>query len=502
MVCMMRYLPLLLLTSWLLCAATPVTARQRVATPKVTANAVQPAAAASPVADNRPNARQLRSILLSAKGKPTAVGYVVDLDSGEVVFDLRGKRSIYPASVSKLFSTATVLRSLPLNQPLRTVVRAARKGKVARTLAIVGSGDPSLTSKDLAKLAKRVAASGIVKVHKLVVDATIFDGRLPTGYDEKQTDASYRAPVGGLQVNSGAVTIVLKAQKIGRKPIVELKPASGAFLVINEATTVKGRGTPLTVISSGAGKRTKIIVRGRFGVRRRRIATRRRVHNAVHVAGEAFRAALSAVGIKVLGKTSYASAPKGLKTIATHRSKPLIELVRVCNQTSHNGYAESFYKLAGAKKKGRPGSSMKGQQAAQLVLADLGLNFKRLRLRNGSGLYHANKTTARQVVTLLAGMDKLPRVGKAWRRTLAIAGVAGTLRGRLRGSSTKRRIYAKTGTLDDVTALAGYALGAKRRYGFALFFNDVKGPARVYRRVHDQFLKALLAPGKGSAKEN
>lgn len=482
-------------------ADTPPTSPKITASPKIDASAAEsvtapatpsPAAAPTPPSDADP--KRLREILLSARGKPTAIGYVVDLKTGDVILDLNGGKAIYPASVSKMFSTAATLRTLPNGKPLSTRILAKRKGSAATTLAVVGSGDPSLTSAHLKKLASKVFAAGIRSVGRLVVDSSIFDSALPAGYDEKNTDASYRAPVAGFQVDNSTVTIALKSRKIGQKVEVELRPAGDAFVLINEAVTVRGRGKPIQVVSSGQGRHTKIVVRGSFGSRRRRIATRRRVHDAAFVAAAAFRQALVDTGIKVSGKTRFGAAPKGLKPLTTHHSRPLIELVKTCNQTSNNAYAESFYKLLGATKLGTPGSSAKGQKAAQQALSDLGMDFKKLRLRNGSGMYHANQVTARQVVALLTGMHKLPKVGEAWRRTLAIAGAAGTLRGRMRGAATRRRIYAKTGTLDDVTALAGYALGPKKQYAFALFYNDVKAPARIYRRVHDRFLVALLDP--------
>ena len=447
-----------------------------------------------------PLPERLAQILLSARGKPTAIGHVIDLKTSEVVFSLNADKAIYPASVSKMFATASAIRALP-NKPLVTQVLARGKGPNVSTLAIVGSGDPSLTTADLGKLASKVAAAGIRSVKQLWVDTTIFDDQLPAGYDEKQTDASYRAPVAGLQVDSGAVTVVLKAQKIGQKPLVELRPAGAGFTVVNEAVMVKGRGKPMVVKISGTDRKTQVLVQGSFGIRRKRIATRRRVHDAGYVAGHAFAAALAEKGVQV-GVVKFGPAPGGLKAIASHRSRPVVELLRVCNQTSHNGFAESFYKLVGATKIGRPGSSAKGEQAAKQVLGDLGVDFSKLRLRNGSGLYHANQVTAKQVVALLAGMHKLKKVGKVWRGTLAIAGAAGTLRARLRGPATRRRIYGKTGTLDDVTALAGYAESADRRYAFALFFNDVKGPAWRYRKVHDRFLQTLLEPASATTKES
>jgi D-alanyl-D-alanine carboxypeptidase/D-alanyl-D-alanine-endopeptidase (penicillin-binding protein 4) len=96
------------------------------------------------------------------------------------------------------------------------------------------------------------------------------------------------------------------------------------------------------------------------------------------------------------------------------------------------------------------------------------------------------------VVELLRGMARDTNAGPIWRATLAIGGKDGTLRGRLHGPATQGRVFAKTGTLDDVVALAGYAEGPHRNYVFALFFNEVRAPAGIYRAVHDRLLRRLL----------
>ncbi len=471
-------------------------ARPGAALAAVSAAAVEPARAVSPASD-KPDPERLRDILASAPGRPTAFAHVIDLDTGRTVVSIRGDKPVYPASVSKMFTTAATLRSLSPRSTLNTDLllrRGKLRGKPFVTLSIVGSGDPSLLANDTKKLAARVRAAGISRVDKLVVDDTVFDRALPRGYDEKQTDAAYRAPVGGLQINSSAITLVIaRGPKAGAKPTITTLPESPAIVIDNRVTMVRGRGKPLTVTILGKGRATVVRVQGRMGRKRKRIAVRKRVHDASYFAGQTFARQLRDAGVQV-GRVLYGKAPKGSKRIARHRSRPLVQLVKTCNQTSHNGYAESFFKLIGARKVGLPGSSAKGEQAAKLALGDLGIPWPKLKLGNGSGLYHANKVTTKGVVALLKGMDRLGKDGERWRGTLAIAGVAGTLRGRLRGPVTRRRIFAKTGTLDDVTALAGYALGPTHRYAFALFYNNVQRPARLYRRVHDRFLTALLDP--------
>lgn len=457
-----------------------------------TANAVE---SATP-APGKPEPAVLRSILVGSKrGKVKVFAHIIDLDTGAEVLALDADVAAYPASVAKLFSTAAAVQTLQPDEKLKTrVLVGGRNGERAATLALVGGGDPSLSARDLANLADAVAKAGIRRVDTLIIDHTLFDDALPLGFGEKQTDANYRAPIDALMVEGGAVAFAVHpGAKPGDPVTVEVSPSSPAVQVVNQAATVAGRKMALSMFTRPAGKFTEIVVQGTVGAQRGVVgAGRKRVADAGFFAGELFRRQLDDRAISV-GATSYKAAGEGLHELAVHESEAADALIRHCNKTSHNQYAETLFKLVGARRQGAPATAAKANAGVRAALAGIGVDFDKLTLGNGSGLYHADRFPPRQVTNLLRGMDRGPN-GARFRDTLAIAGVDGTLRGRLRGTATRGKVFAKTGTLDDVTGLAGYALGASGRYAFAMFFNDVAGSANAWRRVHDRVLEALMEP--------
>ena len=113
--------------------------------------------------------------------------------------------------------------------------------------------------------------------------------------------------------------------------------------------------------------------------------------------------------------------------------------------------------------------------------------------KNGSGLYNGNQLTPRQIVTLLdymADRPTYPEFGAA----LAIAGQDGTLRSRLGKGPARGTLRGKTGTLNDVTALAGYLeTRSGRRVAYAILINDPPVKAWHLRRVQDELAEALVA---------
>ena len=180
-----------------------------------------------------------------------------------------------------------------------------------------------------------------------------------------------------------------------------------------------------------------------------------------------FATRLRAAGVKVAGKSRSGSAPAGGKTLAFVPSLPLGELARLVNVPSNNFAAEMLVKELGVRYRDS-GTTAAGADVVRDTLDDFGV---RPRIIDGSGLSRSNRATPRQVVRLLERMRNQD-VARSFRDSLAVAGVSGTVRKRMRSTPAARRCQVKTGTLRGVSALAGYCLAAGGRdIGFALLFN-------------------------------
>jgi D-alanyl-D-alanine carboxypeptidase/D-alanyl-D-alanine-endopeptidase (penicillin-binding protein 4) len=454
----------------------------------------QEEAAPQPVTEHRtPNrAEDLQAIWRSAPGKMTAVALVVDMASGQTVFEAAPQKQVYPASVAKLFTTAAFVRSADLDAKPVTEVRASGKGGEVE-LAVIGVGDPTMNTAEWQKLAEAVKAAGVVKVKKLVIDATVFDDKLPKAFDEKSTDAAFRAPVGGLSIDASTLQVVVKPGEVGQPPLVTVLPDAGeAVVVINQAATIaKGKST-LTVVTRANGKKTEVVITGSLPASSKPVGSgRRRVAESAYFAGWAFRQMLENKGIAVQGAPVFAKTTLAGPALAKHEHHDWRAIATVTNKQSHNGYAETLFKQVGLLQGGAPSTGEKASEGVKKALAGLEIRWDSVRIGNGSGLYHADQVTAQCVVDLLRSMAK-DKKGKDWKATLAVGGVDGTLRGRLKGKDTLAHVFAKTGTLDDVSGLAGYAERGDKTYAFAFFFNGING-AGPYRGVQDRMLRRLLA---------
>jgi D-alanyl-D-alanine carboxypeptidase/D-alanyl-D-alanine-endopeptidase (penicillin-binding protein 4) len=186
-------------------------------------------------------------------------------------------------------------------------------------------------------------------------------------------------------------------------------------------------------------------------------------------AAQAFQKALRHRGVKVVGKASAGSAPTDTTPLAHWDSPALADIVRAMNQPSDNYIAETLVKDLGADY-GTAGSTAAGAAVVKNTVA----RFKVApQVYDGSGLSRADHTTPRQVVRLLSGMDGTQQA-TAFEASLPVAGRSGTLDTRMRGTAAQDRCQAKTGTLHDVSTLAGYCTTPSgRRIAFAFLMNAI-----------------------------
>lgn len=201
----------------------------------------------------------------------------------------------------------------------------------------------------------------------------------------------------------------------------------------------------------------------------RGFAGRRFQTDPPRTAARAFDRALDRAGIAVALKPRPGITPPEAVPVATWPSPTVAELVARTNTPSDNFFAESLLKALGAGF-GSSGSTAAGAAVVRSTVAGFGA---RPRLVDGSGLSRRDRTTPHDVVDVISAMDRSPDAA-IFEGSLAIAGRTGTLHKRMRKSAARDRCHAKTGTLSNVSALAGFCdTRAGRRVAFAFLMNGI-----------------------------
>ncbi len=422
---------------------------------------------------------------------------VLEADSGREVFVLRADLPLNPASNTKLLTAATALRVLGPTYRFRTALhgRIEPDGSVA-TLYLHGTGDPSLRHAHLFEMAERLADRGVRRVEGVAVDASWFDAQwLPPAFEQQPEEAAaFRAAVSAVAVDRASYVLsVLPSPQEGIAATVRVHPP-GHFALQASVATV-GAGPPKVVAVQRLDadhRRTWLRVRGEVPAGGPPLRFRRRVEHPAFHAAEALREMLGRAGIRVGRRVELATVPPGTPMLASHDSEPLALLLHPLGKWSDNFVAEMLTKAVGASER-RPGTTERGMAAAAETLRWAGANPATATLRNGSGLFDANRLSARHLAILLSAVYRDPGLRDAFLAHLAVGGAEGTLRRRLRDLPAPRIVRAKTGTLADVISLSGYVLGPRpgRAYVFSVLMEGVRGRHGAARALADTIARTL-----------
>jgi D-alanyl-D-alanine carboxypeptidase/D-alanyl-D-alanine-endopeptidase (penicillin-binding protein 4) len=184
-------------------------------------------------------------------------------------------------------------------------------------------------------------------------------------------------------------------------------------------------------------------------------------------AAERFDRELERAGVSVKRAARAGLTPEGAVLLGEWASPRMSVLVRHTNRPSDNYMAETLLKALGADH-GAGGSTAGGTDVARSEAATFGAHPTMV---DGSGLSRSNRTTPRDVVELLIGMQE-SELADPMRISLAVAGQSGTLVDRMRGTPAQGRCRAKTGTLNGVSNLAGYCTSRSgARTAFAILMS-------------------------------
>ncbi len=470
----------------LLCAALASSGHLRAQSPAPTAPI---ATAIATALDSAPLAGARVAVMLA------------DATSGQVLFERDADAPMNPASDTKLITAAAALATLGPSHRFVTTLRGDAVGPSVRgALFLRGDGDPSLTSADLRAMVHDLEMAGVRNVDGDVVvdDEALGAEHTPPAFDQQpHENAPFRAQVSGASVDENTLVVHVRPALHPGAPAVVVVEPEGYAEVSSTVSTSAGAGTSVQVRSSprsGGGERLEIT--GSVGVEAHPGSLRRREEDPSLATAWALRTALRAAGISVHGTVRVApGAARDASVLASHASGPLSALLYEVGKSSNNLYAEETLLSVGARAIGRPPTYAAATAAVLAWCVGAGVDTRGLVLRNGSGLFDANRVSSRQLVQVLRAAWRDPAMRDEYVAQLAVGGDDGTLRQRLQIPGASRIVRAKTGTLDDVTALSGYVLTAEpgRALAFSILINGVQGRATEARALADRAVAAMVA---------
>jgi D-alanyl-D-alanine carboxypeptidase/D-alanyl-D-alanine-endopeptidase (penicillin-binding protein 4) len=442
---------------------------------------------------------------------------VRSLASGRTLYARNAEKAFRPASSMKLVTTAAALDAFGPDARILTTVetegRLDGQGRILGDVFLVGRGDPNLSARFtpgrptavFETMADALVAAGVRRIEGRVVghEGAFAGERRGSDWTWEDLTWGYGAEVSALSWNDNLVEVSLQpGERVGDPARLETVPDAGCLAVFSSVTTAKevAPAPPSVLPVAGADGVSLERALGSDEVRLTgRVPlggswdARLAVGDPARCAARVFLRVLEARGIRATGgvATSSLPLPAGARVLATHEGVPMGEMIRVVNKESQNLHAEMLLRLVGLKVEGE-GSAEKGHQAVAELAKRLGVPDEGWALADGSGLARTDLLTPRGLVALLVAMDRHPHAA-AFRDSLSVAGVDGTLEKRMRGTVAEGRVRAKTGTLRLANSLAGYVTTLRgERLAFAVVVNNHAGKSREAVDAIDAVALALV----------
>jgi D-alanyl-D-alanine carboxypeptidase/D-alanyl-D-alanine-endopeptidase (penicillin-binding protein 4) len=376
---------------------------------------------------------------------------IVELD-GRTVYERRSSETFVPASTMKLATAMAALDILGADSKFSTrfvAEKQPKNGVIDGDLYVIGGGDPLLATsgyktvfddpdqfyEDFTKIADALNEAGIRSITGDLIgdDSRYDDVRWVKTWPARYQVGGTVAPLSALLVNDGN---------------------TGYTDTPNEATTNRKAGdSPLLFVQT-------------------------------------LRTVLNSKGIAVGGVATTGQAPDDAEEISTFDSVPMSEVLTEMLKNSDNTTAEIVLKEIGLQAKGQ-GTTAAGIEATKESLKRQGFTIDDLVMLDGSGLDTGNRMSCELSLALVEAVSQKPEFSDA----LPLGGKNGTLRKRMLATPSTGKVRAKTGTLNSVNALAGFADTPRGNTLSFAFIHNGTDPRTT--GVADGFTDRLMASPKG-----
>lgn len=376
---------------------------------------------------------------------------IVELD-GRTVYERRSSETFVPASTMKLATAMAALDILGADSKFSTrfvAEKQPKNGVIDGDLYVIGGGDPLLATsgyktvfddpdqfyEDFTKIADALNEAGIRSITGDLIgdDSRYDDVRWVSTWPARYQVGGTVAPLSALLVNDGN---------------------TGYTDTPNEATTNRKAGdSPLLFVQT-------------------------------------LRTVLNSKGIAVGGVATTGQAPDDAEEIGTFDSVPMSEVLTEMLKNSDNTTAELVLKEIGLQAKGQ-GTTAAGIEATKESLKRQGFTIDDLVMLDGSGLDTGNRMSCELSLALVEAVSQKPEFSDA----LPLGGRNGTLRKRMLATPSTGKVRAKTGTLNSVNALAGFADTPRGNTLSFAFIHNGTDPRTT--GVADGFTDRLMASPKG-----
>ena len=421
--------------------------------------------------------------------------FVQDLDSGEAVLNWQDDVPRNPGSTIKLLTTLVALDVLGPTYRWDTNIYAlgeVENGTLSGDLLIEGHGDPFLVTERVWQLLRRVRQAGIREIEgDLLIDDSYFDlVDNDTAAFDRQPLRAYNVTPNALLMNYKIVRYWFEPGNDGKAVRVWLDPPLENLEIDNRLSLTPGacRGFQRGIAISANEAIDKMTFSGRFPAGCKSYAMSRSTLGHNEFVYGLFMSLWRESGGEFSGTWKNQAAPEDVEPLLTFHSLPLADIITRVNKHSNNVMARQLLHTLSAEVLGEPGTESGGRKVVGDWLRSKGLEFSEFAFDNGAGLSRDVRVTARDFGAMLRFAWQQPYMPE-YASSLSLSGLDGTLSHRMDDGPLEGVAHLKTGTLDHVTAIAGYLQSQSgRRFAVVVIQNEKD----IHRGYGKEVQEALL----------
>jgi serine-type D-Ala-D-Ala carboxypeptidase/endopeptidase (penicillin-binding protein 4) len=493
------------------------------------------------VARKAPLPRAVARILADPGVNQAHWGVSVVALSGRPVYSLNDSQYFNPASNAKLFTTAAAYALLPSGLTFTTLVSSSapvsETGEIRGDVTIFGVGDANISARTmpfgiktertgpplaaLEDMADQIVRHGVHSITGDIVgdDTWFVSERYGSGWSWDDLQWGYGAPVSALSVNDNEVYLnAMPAAQVGENAVPSWLPSTPYYALENSLTTAPAGDPGKPGIERSPGAMT-VRIFGRTPMGQQGVHAALAIEDPADYAARSLRAMLVARGVHVSGTAraqhrlstdtgdflsdqqqplvfhpisilTVQDPNVGAFLLASHVSPPLGDDLVVTNKVSQNLHAEITLRTLG-KLESSDGSLLEGTRVVRQFLISAGIPGSDFVLYDGCGLSPQDLATPRAFTTLLAYAAR-QSWGEAFRTSLPVGGVDGSLSARFKQPLLDGKVFAKTGTLGEARALSGYIVAASgQTVIFSIMCTDHSPSLPADRAAMDKIVAAI-----------
>jgi len=459
--------------------------------------------------------RSVDSLLAAPETRQARWGVlVVDPERNDTLYSYDAGKLLVPASNMKIITSAVALDMLGPDYRYETRFLAngpVRDGVLDGDLLVVGRGDPSVSDNmqgdamiPLRGIADSIWNRGVRRIRGRVLPAgdAFPDATAGAAWSWEDLDFSYGAKIDELLFNEGFSEIkVTGGARPGDSVRVRTSPTR-TFPAVRVTATTIARGTGrdsvarLEAILDTAAN--VFVLSGTIPAGdTSTVEVTHRDPDLAFIA--AVREAVTDRGIVVTGDSAPSPTPR-LDSLAVLRSPALSQILTAFLKPSQNQIGEMLFKTI-ALQRTDTGTARVARRIVGERLRQWGAATNGFQVMDGSGLSRQDLVSPETIVRVLDAMRRGPHF-QVYYDALPVAGIDGTLRGRMRSTTAEANVRGKTGTLSNVRSLSGYVTTTGgRMLLFSILCNNYLVPTAYITRVQDSIAVRLsrLHVGAGGA---